>query len=1420
MKNLILFIHILVSSVYSNAQLPSFRTYDHKDGLHISTLNCITQSENGKIWIGTGGGDIVLFDGTTFKDHSIAENSNHHINNIIFKEDGFLFSSEYAGFYSYNNKTRTSTIFDLRSFLFGKAMMILKDKHFIYFIGSTKIISKNGDEKPKEIFSRSKEIKINTQFKSPIGIILFTNQGNFILNKGEISPLNDRVHQQKTLIDEYKFGHYSENKITIYHQSGKKSLTITLNKKGEISNRTFSEFDISSIKNDSIVLFNYNHNKKQPAVITQKGNVLTLSENTWGKIPLNTKQKIESPNHLFSDISGDYWITTKYRGLIKISYNPFTKVVSNQLFEAPDNFFLYKFSDGIRLFCNSKGTTYIETKLNSNEFNSYNFSTYAITYIDSTYFIASSNGMYEYDLKATPKFGVQFYKGQPISHVASIKNKLFIAISGKGISIYDLKRHTLKKPIIQNHLLPLHIYTSQPSYDKRSMFFGTNEGVYNLSIGTNILKKVEGIDKNLGTYSGISTTDAYGTIWFTIETGIIGITKDNKKIILKGEKYFNSTLFYTMMADDYGNIFIGSNRGITRLKVNNKGKVITKSVFDENNNYFGYETNMRSQLNVGKMIYFGTIEGIFQINTELLENLPNPPPPEIAIEYKNVDRTINQSELFVNLSVNNPKINTLSYQYRIDNDKWFSIENNLNKTIIKGLTNGVHTLEARATYDNVKYGEASSQTFKVNIPIWSSTILIALLISGVLILNFIILNYYKKFKSTKLVDSKDILFNFSLTPVILFFAAITTPFSLLIIFITETELEIKLTSTLITTFLLLTLFSASLQLRRTRKTQHYIILLKISLAILVFNYSWQLYQTNGHPFIIIGLILILSIVPYIYIKIKEVILFTFIISITSIIIILKIESPIYPISFFIYALSISSFLNIFYSYLRYDSLEKLIFISSIINKGSMPVIAFDKSNIINYASANISLFINENYSNIINENISILDSHFSLSNSLKIIDLKKDFKDGEKHLIPMTGKDNETRWMEWTFKKFSKDINLILGQDVSERMELENTYESLVQQADDYIFKLDPEGRFIFINDAFLELGFTKDELIGTLYLDLVSPNFKDDIITFYKEQFRLKNLTTYREFPILTQLNKEIWIGQSMSTIFVPGSTTQVNGYVALARNITENRKKKELILEQRNSITSSISYARRIQNNLLPSKKEFEEIFDDSFIFSRPKDIVSGDFYWMETVGDSTVLVLGDCTGHGVPGSFMTLLGFNLLNSTVLENRIIDPGQILNRIDQKLKEYLPKGEGKNTVNDAMELTVCVFNSNTNEMAYACAGSRFLIYEKENFTMYKGDNKHAGDIDKNFLGYSTHFTYFDDDFNLYLFTDGFQDQFGGTKDKKFSFRRLIELFEENTNLPLKEQQRLISEAFDNWIGKSEQTDDVTVLSIHKKVNK
>lgn len=187
----------------------------------------------------------------------------------------------------------------------------------------------------------------------------------------------------------------------------------------------------------------------------------------------------------------------------------------------------------------------------------------------------------------------------------------------------------------------------------------------------------------------------------------------------------------------------------------------------------------------------------------------------------------------------------------------------------------------------------------------------------------------------------------------------------------------------------------------------------------------------------------------------------------------------------------------------------------------------------------------------------------------------------------------------------------------------------------------------------------------------------------------------------------------------------------------------------------------------NLLPQKAKFHRFFEAACIFYRPKDIVSGDFFWLEQLENLTIIALADCTGHGVPGSFMTLLGINLLNNIVFEQYLMNPGTILDEMDKKLIAALPRSNDVESMNDGMEITVCLIDHRTAELSYACTGSRFLLYEHNSFIMFKGDTKHIGDAPHpGFKGYISHYTKLTENSTFYLFTDGFHDQFRGSKDK------------------------------------------------------
>jgi serine phosphatase RsbU (regulator of sigma subunit)/Tfp pilus assembly protein PilF len=254
----------------------------------------------------------------------------------------------------------------------------------------------------------------------------------------------------------------------------------------------------------------------------------------------------------------------------------------------------------------------------------------------------------------------------------------------------------------------------------------------------------------------------------------------------------------------------------------------------------------------------------------------------------------------------------------------------------------------------------------------------------------------------------------------------------------------------------------------------------------------------------------------------------------------------------------------------------------------------------------------------------------------------------------------------------------------------------------------------------------------------------------------------------------------------------------------------------EKNKDITDSIRYAKRIQEAIFPSQSFYYSLFPNSFVLFQPKDIVSGDFYWFEkdSLGNSYVAVV-DCTGHGVPGAFMSIVGFNLLNNAIHEHKCSTPAQILNQINKDLNETLKQTEEESSIKDGMEISICKWSSSTNELIFA--GANTIIYKICNNTLetIKG-NKHPvgsfyGEQLKPFTDIKISINPHD---TIYMFSDGYADQFGGEKGKKYKYKKLEDFLLSNSNEPVQQQKKSLEMEFAQWKGNLEQVDDVCVIGI------
>jgi serine phosphatase RsbU (regulator of sigma subunit) len=261
------------------------------------------------------------------------------------------------------------------------------------------------------------------------------------------------------------------------------------------------------------------------------------------------------------------------------------------------------------------------------------------------------------------------------------------------------------------------------------------------------------------------------------------------------------------------------------------------------------------------------------------------------------------------------------------------------------------------------------------------------------------------------------------------------------------------------------------------------------------------------------------------------------------------------------------------------------------------------------------------------------------------------------------------------------------------------------------------------------------------------------------------------------------------------------------------EIRLQKEQIERQNKEIKYSFDYAKRIQSTVLPPVDVFESLFAEHFIFLKPRDIVSGDFYWISQKENKTIITASDCTGHGVPGSLMSMLGITMLHEIVNEKNFIHSDEILNELRINIARTL-KQEGKpGEQKDGMDMVLLIYDRASQELEFSGANNPMYIIRKGKMIEYKGNNMPVAYYD-NMTAFTRHTIKMEKGDRVYLFTDGFPDQFGGPEGKKFKYKPFKDLLIEVHERPMDEQRRILQMVFDEWKGNLDQIDDVLVIGL------
>lgn len=349
-------------------------------------------------------------------------------------------------------------------------------------------------------------------------------------------------------------------------------------------------------------------------------------------------------------------------------------------------------------------------------------------------------------------------------------------------------------------------------------------------------------------------------------------------------------------------------------------------------------------------------------------------------------------------------------------------------------------------------------------------------------------------------------------------------------------------------------------------------------------------------------------------------------------------------------------------------------------------------------------------------------------------------------------------------------------------------------------------------------------EMTGIQFLEKIIPDYPDCIrmiLTGFSDiEAIIQAINTGRVYRYITKpWNKEelkINIDKGLETFHLREqnrtlieSLQEVNQ--TLEQKVIERTQKIE---EQTREITCSIHYASKIQNALLPPNEEMKKSLPSYFILSKPRDIVSGDYYWFAQKDGKVIIAVADCTGHGVPGAFMSILGVSFLNEIVNKAVIVRANEILNQLTGQVIKSLHQTGKNDETRDGMEMALCVIDFGKQKLQYAGAFRPLYLIRDGELKEFKGDPMPIGIYEQEDQSFSNTEIPFRKNDIIYLFTDGYVDQLGGSDRKTFRSENLKKLLIEIHNKPMNEQKKALEKKLEDWRGEVDQVDDILIAGI------
>lgn len=495
-----------------------------------------------------------------------------------------------------------------------------------------------------------------------------------------------------------------------------------------------------------------------------------------------------------------------------------------------------------------------------------------------------------------------------------------------------------------------------------------------------------------------------------------------------------------------------------------------------------------------------------------------------------------------------------------------------------------------------------------------------------------------------------------------------------------------------------------------------------------------------------------------------------------------------------------------------------------LNEGFSRLYGFDLDSLIQTSGKNIrTASRNTKIKEIIS---TVVDQHISMLYENAVVTKAGELKWAQTSITPVVSKDgsiskiilidSDITALKNAHEEIRQQKEEIEAQ--KEQLELINIelekLSLVASKTDNSVIIAQSNGEIEWVNDGFERMtGYNFQKYKEKFGVNLLEKNTEKDVLDSIEEGLMNKKSTIYTTKSHHAD-GSELWIQTNLTPIF---DREKLYKIVAIDSDITQIKKAEEEIAKQKDKIIESILYASRIQQAVMPPEDLFSKFLPQHFILLKPRDIVSGDFYWAMHSGDKFFFTAADCTGHGVPGAFMSLLGIAFLTEIVGKSYgNISPGEVLTQLRQHIMQYLRQEGKEDEQKDGMDMALCAYSNQTRKLEYAGAHNPLIMIRNNEMIQTDADEMPIGYYVKQTDSFVNHeIDIFDNDI-IYLFSDGYVDQFGMTngRRKKYMIKRFREYLMDIHNQDLKMQKKMLDDNIENYRGDLRQMDDILVMGV------